>query len=165
MSFPLLTSIVLLPVVGAVVVALIPRNRDETLRAIGLIATIGTAVLAVFLTINFKTGDGGFQFVTSHVWIRQFGVSWKLGGNCASRAPSLCAFAIGSRPSLNRETSASVTRESSESASGEASGKSPSAAFWYIFGCVNCWCSFSENSKVDGVRSTHARLTSGRGGP
>ncbi|MDQ1402153.1 MAG: NADH-quinone oxidoreductase subunit [Actinomycetota bacterium] len=79
MSFPLLTAIVLLPVIGAAVVALIPSNRDETIRAVGLVASIGTAVLAVFLTINFKTGDGGFQFVTDHVWIRQFGVSWKLG--------------------------------------------------------------------------------------
>ena len=44
-------------------------------------------------------------------------------------------------------------------------GQIASAAFLYISGCVNCWCSFRQNSKPAGVRSAHLRVVSGVGGP
>ena len=37
------------------------------------------AVLAVMVLVQFKRGDGGFQFVSQHSWISEFGISWKLG--------------------------------------------------------------------------------------
>jgi NADH-quinone oxidoreductase subunit M len=78
-SFPLLTTIVLLPVAGAVVVALVPRARVEAAKLVGLLAMLATAVLAVVMLVQFKAGAPGYQFITRHSWIPSFGISWKLG--------------------------------------------------------------------------------------
>src|SRR2546423_12708080 len=40
---------------------------------------LATAALSVEMLLEFKRGVGGFQFVTQHVWISTFGISWKLG--------------------------------------------------------------------------------------
>jgi len=78
-GFPLLTAIVVLPAIGALVTALVPRSRTEILRVLGVVVTVATAALTIYLAVQFKVGDGGFQFVSHHVWIKPFGISWKLG--------------------------------------------------------------------------------------
>jgi NADH-quinone oxidoreductase subunit M len=78
-GFPLLTAIVVLPAVGSVLAALVPRARVELLKVLGLALTVATGGLTVLLAVRFRVGDGGFQFVSHHVWIKQFGISWKLG--------------------------------------------------------------------------------------
>ncbi len=66
-----------------------------------------------------------------------------LDGNWANSTPSFPADAIGSRPSRERSTLGWPTDQVA----------APVAA-WNILGWVNCWWSFSENTKSDGVRST-----------
>jgi len=78
-SFPLITTLVLIPVVGAVVVALLPKRRPELARPIGLLFSLAVAALTVYLLAEFRTGAEGFQFVTKHTWIETWGVSWHLG--------------------------------------------------------------------------------------
>ena len=78
-GFPLLTAIVIAPAIGSLLVALVPRSRTEILRVLGLAFTVGTAALTIYTAVNFKVGDAGFQFVSHHQWIEQFGISWKLG--------------------------------------------------------------------------------------
>jgi len=78
-AFPLLTVMVLLPIAVAVVVALIPKSRPETVKLVGLLGSFATGALTVIALVNFKTHEGVFQFVTQHVWISDFGISWKLG--------------------------------------------------------------------------------------
>jgi NADH-quinone oxidoreductase subunit M len=78
-TFPLLTLIVLLPAIGGLVVLLTPSRRLDALRLIALLFSVGTAALTIYLAVKFKSHDGGFQFVSHHWWIRDFGISWKLG--------------------------------------------------------------------------------------
>jgi NADH-quinone oxidoreductase subunit M len=78
-GFPLLTFIVLFPLGVAAVVALLPRGRPEVVKLVGFLGAMGTALLAVVLAVEFHAGEGGFQFVSQHWWIRDFGISWKLG--------------------------------------------------------------------------------------
>src|SRR6516162_7293692 len=78
-GFPLLTVITLLPAVGAVVVALIPRRRTELVQLVGVGAAVVTAALTGYLAYKFATGTPGFQFETRHVWITSLGISWHLG--------------------------------------------------------------------------------------
>jgi NADH-quinone oxidoreductase subunit M len=78
-SFPLLTALVLLPAVGAVAVALLPRRRPELVRPVGLLFTVATGALTVYLLTVFETGDDGFQLVSRHEWIESLGISWHLG--------------------------------------------------------------------------------------
>ena len=78
-GFPLLTSLVLLPVIGAVVVALVPRRLEALIKLVGLLFALMAGVLAVMVAVNFKVGADEFQFLSEHPWIKDLGVQWKLG--------------------------------------------------------------------------------------
>ena len=76
---PLLTTMILVPAIGALLVALIPKSQAGMARATGILISIVTAVLTVYVAIEFKSGADGFQLVTDREWISELGVSWKLG--------------------------------------------------------------------------------------
>jgi NADH-quinone oxidoreductase subunit M len=78
-SFPLLTSLILIPAIGAAVCALLPRNQDGLIRLVGLLFSLAAGAVAIFLAIDFKAGADGFQFVQSSSWIKDLGIQWKLG--------------------------------------------------------------------------------------
>ncbi|HVF74683.1 MAG TPA: NADH-quinone oxidoreductase subunit M [Acidimicrobiales bacterium] len=78
-GFPLLTFLVLFPLGVAAVVGLLSRERPEVIKLVGFLGAVGTGLLTVVLAVEFHAGEGGFQFVTQHWWIRDFGISWKLG--------------------------------------------------------------------------------------
>ena len=78
-GFPLLTATVVFPILMAVVVALLPRSRPDVVKLTGFLASIGTGLLTVWMLTQFDSGEAGFQFVSEHVWIEEWGISWKLG--------------------------------------------------------------------------------------
>jgi NADH-quinone oxidoreductase subunit M len=79
-SFPILTIIVFLPLVGAALVALLPAASESHLaKPIGMVAALAELGLVAFLVVDFTSGQAGFQFVSQHSWIGQFGISWKVG--------------------------------------------------------------------------------------
>ncbi len=78
-DLPLLTVLVLLPGAGALAVALVPKDRDDTARMVGLVVSVAVAVVSIAVLAAFDGDDGGFQMVSEHAWIRSFGISWKLG--------------------------------------------------------------------------------------
>jgi NADH-quinone oxidoreductase subunit M len=78
-SFPILTALIVTPVVGAVLVALVPRRRPELVRLVALIASVLTGALTIWLLASFDTDTEGFQFVSLHPWIEAWGISWHLG--------------------------------------------------------------------------------------
>jgi NADH-quinone oxidoreductase subunit M len=79
MDFPILTTLVFLPAAGALVVALVPKSREEMAKVIGVGVALAELVFAVFMLVDFKAGEAGFQFVTRQDWIPDFGISWHLG--------------------------------------------------------------------------------------
>jgi NADH-quinone oxidoreductase subunit M len=78
-AFPILTAIVLVPIVGAALVALTPSSRPEMPKLIALISAVATAAMSIWLMASFETGEAGFQFVSKHTWIEPWGISWHLG--------------------------------------------------------------------------------------
>jgi NADH-quinone oxidoreductase subunit M len=78
-AFPYLTVLVLLPAAAALVVALIPGAQRRFVQWAGLVSSLAVLGFAVAATVAFKSGDGGYQFVSSHQWISAFGISWSLG--------------------------------------------------------------------------------------
>ncbi|HUQ39820.1 MAG TPA: NADH-quinone oxidoreductase subunit M [Acidimicrobiales bacterium] len=79
MNFPLLSAIVLVPALAALAVAVLPRSRDDVVRVVGVVATLAVLALTVVLVVEFDTADAGFQFVSRHRWINDFGIDWALG--------------------------------------------------------------------------------------
>src|SRR3954453_10182555 len=79
-SFPLLTAIVVLPALGALVVALIPSRRPELTRVVGPLFSIATAGLTVYLLVAYKVGSPlDNALMSRHEWIKEWGISWFLG--------------------------------------------------------------------------------------
>lgn len=78
-SFPILTVLVLLPVVGALATAVTSKRSPDNVRLVALAFSVATAALSVWLFFAFDSGEAGFQFVTKHSWIEQWGISWHLG--------------------------------------------------------------------------------------
>ncbi len=79
LTVPILTSIVLVPIFGALLIALVPKSRSEYSKLIALLTSTGTAALTIWLLASFETGEAGFQFVSKHTWIEPWGISWHLG--------------------------------------------------------------------------------------
>ena len=79
LNFPILTMLVILPLVGSIVVALLGSSRPEWMKLSALISSVTTGALSLWLLTAFKSGEAGFQFVSQHAWISQWGISWHLG--------------------------------------------------------------------------------------
>ncbi|HEY4947939.1 MAG TPA: Fe-S-binding domain-containing protein, partial [Acidimicrobiales bacterium] len=80
-TFPFLTVLVLVPAVGALLVAVIPRQAVAAWfhEALGVAVTVVTLAVAVAVAFKFTAGYGGFQLVSNHVWAKDLGIHWSLG--------------------------------------------------------------------------------------
>ena len=78
-SFPVLPALILVPLLGALLVIVMPRRRPELLKLVAVSVSVVTGAMSVWLFTAFDTGVTGFQFGTEQVWIRDLGISWLLG--------------------------------------------------------------------------------------
>src|SRR3972149_2457553 len=77
MTFPILSVIIALPVVGAGVV--LALRRRELVLPVAVASSLVTLGAAVWLLVEFEVGEAGFQFVEQSMWYRPWGVGWHLG--------------------------------------------------------------------------------------
>ncbi|MCK4176913.1 complex I subunit 4 family protein [Aciditerrimonas ferrireducens] len=82
--FPFLTTLVFLPVGGAVAAMAAPRlvqpaHRRPVAILVGALAMTATLAVALAMAVEFRVGDSGYQFVSAHEWIPALGISWQLG--------------------------------------------------------------------------------------
>jgi NADH-quinone oxidoreductase subunit M len=75
----MLGTLILLPLLGAILIALIPRNYRFLIRFVALAITFASMVLAVRLFLEFIPGAPGYQAITEFSWL---GVP-SLGLNCS----------------------------------------------------------------------------------
>jgi NADH-quinone oxidoreductase subunit M len=78
-GFPVLTALIMTPLVGAVFALVMPARRPEYARIVGYLATAASGGLALYLLVQFGAGTHGYQFVESHGWMSQLGVRYLLG--------------------------------------------------------------------------------------
>jgi NADH-quinone oxidoreductase subunit M len=78
-DFPLLSVLVFSPVAGALVVALLPRGRPETLLPVGLAMSLAPLGAAAYLLSAFRPSEAGFQFMERVGWYEPWGISYLLG--------------------------------------------------------------------------------------
>jgi NADH-quinone oxidoreductase subunit M len=78
-DFPWLTTLGLVPLAGAAVVALLPKGRDLLAKQVALAVSLLTLVLTVVMALQFDPAGPDFQFIESHEWIPAFGVSYSVG--------------------------------------------------------------------------------------
>jgi NADH-quinone oxidoreductase subunit M len=78
-DFPWLTTLGVIPLVGALVVAAVPRGRDLLAKQLALAFSLAVLVLTVVMALRFEADGARFQFTEQHEWIPAFGVSYAVG--------------------------------------------------------------------------------------
>jgi len=75
----LTTLLIVLPVVGAIVVWLMPRQNPAAIRATALGVGLVEALLAALLVLGFDPAGSGPQFVLEAPWVPSLGISYAVG--------------------------------------------------------------------------------------
>ena len=75
----LLTSMGLLPLIGAGLIALLPATNAKLVKQSALLVSVLVAALGITMTIGFDRGITGFQYVERYSWIPSLGISYQLG--------------------------------------------------------------------------------------
>jgi NADH-quinone oxidoreductase subunit M len=78
-SFPILSALILLPILGAVLITIISNKHLEIVKLIAMLFSVGVGGMSIWLLASFKTDDSGFQYVSQHDWVMSWGISWHLG--------------------------------------------------------------------------------------
>ena len=79
MSFPWLTVIGAVPLVGSAAIAALPNARPKLAKQVALATTVVTLVLTIAMAVQFAPGGDRFQFTEQVSWIPSFGVHYALG--------------------------------------------------------------------------------------
>ncbi|SCL57932.1 NADH dehydrogenase subunit M [Micromonospora citrea] len=75
-DFPFLSVLTVAPLVGALVVACLPRSRPELAKQVALGWSLLVLALSVVMWVAFKVGGDRFQFRESYAWIPNWGVNF-----------------------------------------------------------------------------------------
>ncbi|TCW22019.1 NADH-quinone oxidoreductase subunit M [Dietzia cinnamea] len=75
----LLTALWLTPLVGALLVVVLPTSARRAARPLALATSLVVLVVAVVLAVRFDPGGTTHQFVESRPWIPAFGATYTLG--------------------------------------------------------------------------------------
>ena len=79
-EFPLLTVLILVPLVGSLLVAFVPGSGEgDQPKRLGLLVSLVTLAVGVVVAASYDVGDGGLQLTETHEWISAFGVHYALG--------------------------------------------------------------------------------------
>ena len=79
MTMPILTTLVALPVVGAGLVLMTGRARDQLARQLALVVSLLVFALSIVLWAKFDPTSPTIQFVETHQWLPDFGISYHIG--------------------------------------------------------------------------------------
>ena len=79
-TFPWLTTLGLIPLVGALVVMFLPKGADRLAKQVALVFSLAVLAITVAMALQFSpTSTHQFQFEEKHDWIPAFGVSYAVG--------------------------------------------------------------------------------------
>ena len=78
-DFPILSMLVVVPAAGALLILLMSKRQPGLPKMVATIASSITAALSIWLVVEFDGSESGFQFVSNHPWIEQWGIGWHLG--------------------------------------------------------------------------------------
>ncbi|HRT31105.1 MAG TPA: proton-conducting transporter membrane subunit, partial [Anaerolineae bacterium] len=94
MQFPILSAILVTPLLGALLVLVIPREDVRTIRRVGVAFAVFSLVLATLLWIYVEQlGAGSLQLTERYPWIPAFDIWYSVGADGLS-APLIWLTAL-----------------------------------------------------------------------
>ena len=79
MTFPILSSILLCPVIGLILVLFMPPKQENAIRVISLLSAAASLVLSLWLCFHFNSSNPAFQFVEHVEWVKSYGINYAMG--------------------------------------------------------------------------------------
>ena len=78
-GLPLLEIVIFLPLAGAVLIGLAPKESKSIPRALALAVTLATFALSIAMAADFESAAPGFQLGSRVEWIPELGISYITG--------------------------------------------------------------------------------------
>ncbi len=78
-SFPLLSSLIVLPLVGSLLLIFINRNQEELIKMTALMVSLIEFILSLPLYLSFDKSTAQMQFREEYLWIPKWGIKYSLG--------------------------------------------------------------------------------------
>ena len=80
MNFPILSSLILLPSIGAFFLLFTKSNKqnNKTVKYVALFTSLVNFFLSIYLWILFDQSTSNFQFIEDRVWIKGL-INYKVG--------------------------------------------------------------------------------------
>lgn len=78
-SFPVLSYITFAPLVAAAILLFLNRERHELLRWVAIVFMLLDFVISLVMFAMFDPTSSAMQLVENHVWVREWGISYKIG--------------------------------------------------------------------------------------
>ena len=75
----ILTLLIVVPVLGAVLVTLLPRDRHDIIRWVALSTSLVVLVISLPLYFSFDSSQVGFQFEEVRPWIPSLNIGYHVG--------------------------------------------------------------------------------------
>ena len=79
MTFPILSVIIFSPLVGALILLLMPADRKTEIRVVALMTAVFALILSLWDYLNYDQTAAGYQFIEKYNWMPQLGISLHLG--------------------------------------------------------------------------------------
>lgn len=79
MGFHILFLILLSPIIGSLLLLLVPERKSRTVKVISVISATLTLILSLIAYFNYDTQAAGLQFLENYSWIPSYGINFNLG--------------------------------------------------------------------------------------
>jgi len=79
MSFPILSIIILAPIIGAILIMVLPKEEHKLIKIVAALSSFVSLILSVYIYVAYDAAQGGFQYLEEILWLEQFGISYSLG--------------------------------------------------------------------------------------
>jgi NADH-quinone oxidoreductase subunit M len=79
MHFPVLSIIVLTPIVMGMIILMIPADRKNLVRYLALTAATVALLLSAWVYFSYDISTAGYQFTEKYSWLPQLGISYFVG--------------------------------------------------------------------------------------
>lgn len=79
MAFPILSVIVLTPLLGALIIVVVPKEKLLAVRCTAAAVSFISLAFSIYTCLAYNRASGGMQFAEKLDWIRSIGVSYSLG--------------------------------------------------------------------------------------
>ena len=79
MQFPILSVIVLTPILAGMLILLFPKDHKNEVRVTALAAASLALLLSIWVYFSYDQSLGGLQLVERYRWLPSFGISYFVG--------------------------------------------------------------------------------------